>query len=108
MGRWPANVIMDDEAAAILDTQSGELKAGVAVRHRSGGNTFGGSNAKPPMDDMGYGDSGGASRFFTRANSRAEVTEWLIRLITPPGGAVLMLGVNRNANRNTATEGEAK
>ena len=49
-----------------LNEQSGDLKAGVAVRHRSGGNTFGGSNPKPPMEDMGYGDAGGASRFFAQ------------------------------------------
>ena len=40
------------------------VKAGVAVRSKSGGNTFGGNNPKPPMDDLGYGDSGSAARFF--------------------------------------------
>lgn len=72
-GRWPANVVLDEEAAAGLDEHSGELKAGVAVRHRSGGRTFGTEKAKPPMDDLGYGDSGGASRFFYCAKaSRSE------------------------------------
>lgn len=72
-GRWPANVCLDDDAAALLDAQSGERKAGVAVRSRSGGNTFGGLNPKPPMDNIGYGDSGGASRFFYTAKvSRRE------------------------------------
>ena len=47
-----------------LALQSGERKAGVAVRHKSGGNTFGGNNRKPPMDDMTYGDTGTAARFF--------------------------------------------
>ncbi|HOD52863.1 MAG TPA: site-specific DNA-methyltransferase [Candidatus Hydrogenedentes bacterium] len=41
-----------------------QAKAGTAVRHNSGGNTFGGTSAKPPMDDMGYADSGSAARFF--------------------------------------------
>jgi DNA modification methylase len=72
-GRWPANVVLDEQAAAELDRQSGERPAGVAVRHRSGGNTFGGENEKPPMDDMGYGDTGGASRFYYCAKaSRGE------------------------------------
>ena len=72
-GRWPANVILDEDAAAALDAQTGTLKAGVAVRSRSGGNTFGGTHAKPPMDDVGFGDSGGASRFFYVAKaSRSE------------------------------------
>jgi DNA modification methylase len=58
---------------AELDRQSGERPAGTAVRHRSGGNTFGGESEKPPMEDMGYGDTGGASRFFyTAKSSRAE------------------------------------
>lgn len=48
----------------LMDMQSGVRKSGTAVRHNSGGNTFGGENQKPPMDDMGYDDSGGASRFF--------------------------------------------
>lgn len=39
-------------------------KAGIAVRSKSGGNTFGGDNPKPPMDDLGYSDSGSAARFF--------------------------------------------
>ena len=63
-GRWPANLVLDEEAGRLLDEQSGELKAGVAVRHNSGGKTFGTDRPKPPMDDMTYKDSGGASRFF--------------------------------------------
>ena len=53
----------------MLDAQTGLLKGGVAVRSRSGGNTFGGDSPKPPMDNIGYGDSGGASRFFYCAKS---------------------------------------
>lgn len=68
-GRWPANVVLDEAAAAMLDAQTGRLKSGVAVRHKSGGNTFGGGAPKPPMDDLGYGDSGGASRFFYTAKA---------------------------------------
>ncbi len=60
---------------AELDRQSGELPAGMAVRHNSGGNTFGGENEKPTMADMGYGDTGGASRFMYVAKaSRSERT----------------------------------
>lgn len=109
VGRWPANVCLDEDAAALLDAQSGERKAGVAVRSRSGGNTFGGLNPKPPMDNIGYGDTGGASRFFYTAKvSRREreagldgmpnahptlkpiaLMRWLCRLVTPPGGLIL-------------------
>jgi site-specific DNA-methyltransferase (adenine-specific) len=71
-GRWPANLILDPEAAALLDAQSGELKSGARslVGHEKpkGVTSFGG------CDDREYrGDSGGASRFFYVAKpSRAE------------------------------------
>jgi site-specific DNA-methyltransferase (adenine-specific) len=57
-----------------------------------------------PTDSVGYGDSGGASRFFYTAKASrsdrgdgnthptvksAALMGWLIRLITPPGGTVL-------------------
>jgi DNA modification methylase len=61
-GRWPANLIHDggEEVLACFP----ETKGGVAVRRNSGGNTFGGDKPKPQMDDIGYGDSGSAARFF--------------------------------------------
>lgn len=63
-GRWPANLILDEEAGKLLDGQSGISKDGVAVKHNSGGNTFGGDKPKPLAPDQSYGGSGGASRFF--------------------------------------------
>lgn len=111
-GRWPANVVLDEEAAALLDAQSGDLQ--------------------------GRGNVGGASRFFYCAKaSRSErnagldgfpdrrvihqaqtlnngsgglrngdglpsqtknhhptvkpvtLMRWLCRLVTPPGGLIL-------------------
>jgi len=66
LGRWPANVILDEEAGAALDAQSGN-------RPVSGSAMVG----KPTKRSVGYGgssgsavsaclpnDSGGASRFF--------------------------------------------
>jgi len=73
--RWPANVALDEEAAAMLDEQSGELTSGnnPAVRHTpKTGDIYG----------LGFGDqcgvrratdSGGASRFFYTA--KADRTE---------------------------------
>lgn len=63
-GRWPANLVLDEEAGRELDGAVGERPAGVAVRSRSGGKTFGTDRDKPPMDDMTYSDSGGPSRFY--------------------------------------------
>lgn len=61
-GRWPANVIHDgsDEVVALFPN----TKAGVAVRGKSGGKNFGSDTLKPPLEDIGYGDSGSAARFF--------------------------------------------
>jgi len=62
LGRFPANVIHDgsDEVTDLFPN----TKSGKAVRSKSGGNTFGGNNKKPLMEDLGYKDSGSASRFF--------------------------------------------
>jgi len=60
-GRWPANVLLDEEAAALLDEQSNESVSGVGVPSGSGG-IWAPSTGKPAGPQ--YGDSGGASRFF--------------------------------------------
>lgn len=91
-GRWPANLILDEDAGAMLDGQSGKLTSGVAVRRNSGGKTFGGEIPKPPMYDMAYPDSGGASRFFYCAKaSRSERNAGLEgleeKVYAPSGGA---------------------
>lgn len=73
LGRFPANVIMDEEAAAAMDEQSGTLTSG---KEKVGGHSrnqppgegiFGGGKGLwSEAGDAGtlYGDSGGASRFF--------------------------------------------
>ena len=111
-GRWPANVVLDEEAAAMLDAQSGVQRDGVAVnRNRpEEGSTYAASSymiGDSRRQDVGYGGSGGASRFFYTAKaSRADrstngannthptvkptdLMRWLVRLVTPPGGVVL-------------------
>lgn len=72
-GRWPANVILDEEAAALLDAQTGELRSGfmAAGTQREGLGYRGGLGTQVRHDTIG--DSGGASRFFYCAKtSRAE------------------------------------
>lgn len=63
-GRYPANVILEEEAGRLLDLQSGERKGGSEV-------TF--SKARKASQSIGawrgaitqsYADTGGASRFF--------------------------------------------
>jgi len=64
-GRFPANILLDESAAEMLDEQSGHLKAG--------GSVSGGEPSKPAKNTYGeydrkewssHKDSGGASRFF--------------------------------------------
>jgi DNA modification methylase len=66
-GRWPANVALDPEAAAMLDEQSGDRANRLTKPWGFGGRDTTGH------EEFGYGDSGGASRFFYCAKaSRAE------------------------------------
>lgn len=108
-GRWPANVILDEHTAQILDQQTDHLKGGVTVgRNRNGNIPSGGYDGgwKKQTEDITYGDSGGASRFFYVAKApkreRPEVNgvkhttvkpltlmRYLVRMVTPPGGVVL-------------------
>lgn len=77
-GRWPANVVLDEEAARQLDQMSGTLTSGTgAVRKATGkghqGNAYGAESRPAGTPCVEYGDSGGASRFFYCAKaSRAE------------------------------------
>jgi site-specific DNA-methyltransferase (adenine-specific) len=106
LGRWPANVILDESQAAALDAQSG---VSVSRAGGSSGTTFtvNGEGAKDRTDDRGgHNDSGGASRFFYVAKASKKerpnvngvahptvkpmaLMQYLVRLVTPPGGTVL-------------------
>jgi site-specific DNA-methyltransferase (adenine-specific) len=84
-GRWPANVCLDEEAAAMLDEQSDTHSARVE-RPRTPGGTYDGSTgigfAGIGVGEKGFrfGDSGGASRFFYTAKaSQSDRDEHLFR-----------------------------
>lgn len=70
-GRWPANVLFDEEAAAVLDAQSGD---------RPGMSSGGTGRTDASMFGVGgitkletvRGDNGGASRFFYVAKASRE------------------------------------
>lgn len=110
-GRWPANVILDEDAAKTLDAQSGVTSTGGQGHRRSAPGQFGlGGDNKL---NIYHSDSGGASRFFyiakasksereagldapagQRANIHTTVKpltlmRYLVRLVTPKGGKVL-------------------
>jgi site-specific DNA-methyltransferase (adenine-specific) len=68
-GRWPANLIIDEQAAELLDEQSGQVGNGWKKNYGSDdyagkqylGGSFGGGGYSGTNT---YADSGGASRFF--------------------------------------------
>ncbi len=70
-GRWPANLILDHDAAAWLDSITGYMRDGIAVRRNVGHSTAHGSSYAVEgsrddymRDDVTFGGGGGASRFF--------------------------------------------
>ena len=86
-GRWPANVILDEVTAGLLDEQSG-----VSVS-KSGGKTFRSGNGMDfhmgETDRTGHNDSGGASRFFYVAKaSKRDRNEGLEGLEAKLGGSL--------------------
>jgi len=106
LGRFPANLILDEEAGRMLDEQSGITKSGKVKTDKEayeGTSNTGFLRGKSTSQNQ-HGDTGGASRFFYCAKaSRKErgefnkhptvkpiaLMEYLIKLVTPPEGIVL-------------------
>lgn len=105
-GRFPANLILDETAAEMLDEQSGIRKSGSSISgkepSKTGDANCYGEYHRVPFQS--HKDSGGASRFFYVAKAsksqRGEgnnhptvkpikLMEYLCKLITPPKGIVL-------------------
>ncbi len=102
IGRWPANLILDEEAAHELDRQSGHTRSSRGIRRRSGSEIGNGktmNSFQSRIDAIGgYEDAGGASRFFYvhKASKKERVDnghptvkpvrlcEYLARLILQP------------------------
>jgi DNA modification methylase len=115
VGRWPPNIILGNDAIDEMDRQSGKTR-GKRIQtkrspdsraNRSTYGTFAGQESV----EIGYDDSGGASRFFPCFTYQAKaprserpsvegisthptvkplaLMRWLVRLVTPPGGHVL-------------------
>lgn len=101
-GRWPANVIRDDESAEELDCQSGQSRSRVGMRHQKSSGVGNGKTLHPFKSRVekaeGYHDEGGASRFFYKAKAGRkerrennhptvkplELCKYLARLVLPP------------------------
>ena len=63
-GRWPANLLLDEETADLLDAQTGTLTSGTGTVRTKAGEGYHGGMGKAGDAQVVYGDSGGASRFF--------------------------------------------
>jgi len=63
-GRFPSNVILDPESATELDRQTGQLSSGTPSGTKAGNNNNIYGQFAGGMPVTGYGDTGGASRFF--------------------------------------------
>jgi DNA modification methylase len=64
-GRWPANIILDPYTAELLDEQSGISKSqGGRIGKKETSNIDFGLSGNYSKGDPGFGDTGGASRFF--------------------------------------------
>ncbi|ATN91137.1 DNA methylase [Mycobacterium phage MISSy] len=110
-GRWPTNVVLDEDQAAELDAQTG-VSVSRKGKPRAGANGNGWGMTATGAE---YDDEGGASRFFPvfKYQAKAPTKErpsyvnedgnkvahstvkplalmrWLVKLVTPPGGVVL-------------------
>jgi site-specific DNA-methyltransferase (adenine-specific) len=105
-GRWPANVVLDEDQADALDKQSGPAGSNSTIRGKgASGSEFLAFGQRSQVSHDTRAD-GGASRFFYVAKAPARerpkvdgiahptvkpltLMRWLCRLVTPPGGVVL-------------------
>ena len=108
-GRFPANIILDEEAAELLDKQTGILKSGSGDRGKNGGGGM--FSGIAPMSRDFPPSKGGASRFFYCAKaSKSErnkgceelggnkhctvkplaLMKYLINLIMPPKDGLIL------------------
>lgn len=107
-GRWPANVVLDEDAAQALDAQTGDLHYQDPATRASKSTATGVTAFTTRVGSPEYGDRGGPSRFYYTAKASrrertaggrventhptvkpVELMRWLVRLVCPPGGVVL-------------------
>jgi site-specific DNA-methyltransferase (adenine-specific) len=92
VGRWPANVLLDETAAAELDKQSGQQTSGTASRFFS---VFKYTAKAPGVERPTVGDVSHPTV------KPVELMRWLVKLVAPPHGLVL------DPFAGTGTTGEA-
>jgi len=104
-GRFPSNLILDEESSEMLDDQTGILKSGAWNGETTGkGTQFNHLHQKPGIEYYRESEEGGASRFFYCAKSPhsergyknihptvkpIDLMKYLIKMVTPNNGIVL-------------------
>jgi DNA modification methylase len=104
-GRWPSNLILDEESAKMLDEQAGHLiGAGNAIGSARKQNNLGFCTS-PERINYKYDKGGGASRFFYCAKSSIKergsdnkhptvkpiaLMRYIIKLLAPPNDPLLL------------------
>jgi DNA modification methylase len=115
LGRWPANIVHDGSDEVVGAFPETAISAGGGMKDLRKGKLFQGGTNPNITDACGFGDSGSAARFFYTAKADAadrlgskhptvkplDLMQWLVRLVTPPGGTVL------DPFAGTGTTGEA-
>jgi len=103
-GRFPANIILDEEAGKLLDLQSGIKQTTRHMSYKRNGGEF--INGIPSQEEKRWfvSENGGASRFFYCAKSSKKekgkfnnhptvkplsLIKYLVTLVTPPKGICL-------------------
>jgi site-specific DNA-methyltransferase (adenine-specific) len=98
VGRWPANIILDEHTAELLDEQSGNVKGAVGMKKHTNF-TFDVGEHEGQRFTQGKSDIGGASRFFYVAKAskrdRNEGLDQLPEIQTIGGG-----GTNAELDEN--------
>jgi DNA modification methylase len=114
-GRWPANVCHDGSDEVVGAFPETGISTGGGMKDLSKGKLFFGDTNPNITDACGYGDYGSAARFFYTAKADSDdrlgsrhptvkpldLIQYLMRLVTPPGGLVL------DPFAGTGTTGEA-
>lgn len=109
-GRWPANVFLTTPTQQKLDEQSGIQVSGMAGNSSRG---WGVANdvsltTWKSYDSCGYGDTGGASRYFKVLDTHQELVDYLHTMITPTqiNGKCLVILENLNTHDFTQYDTE--
>lgn len=117
-GRWPANLVLDEEAAAMLDEQASDKGQAAPLKTRRadkmGRTAYGKYGGSETVDFAPHDALGGASRFFYTAKAASaerhgddgtgrraiknihptvkplDLMQWLVRLVKMPSGTRIL------------------